>query len=299
VTEIRQPTPDLLRQELYKLASALQDREVPLMVGGGYGLLLRQRRLTESGAVTLRRMPPARSTEDLDVYLTAELVADAGRVAALRDALTDLGYEGVAGALYYQFRREVDYLGQRREVKVDLLAPLPEDEETRRALKYDARRVRPRAVKNIHAHTSPEALTIGEHPLAVELAGDAGPVTVYVPHPYTYLVLKLHAYRDRREDEAADFGRHHAFDLYRALAMTTEPEWEEALALRDRYQDAEPVCEACHIAHDLFGSEISTGTLALQEHARDAGYGLPERDVAAFLRDLHELLSTPSPSPEA
>lgn len=295
MNEIRQPTPDLLRQELYALALALRDRGVPLVVGGGYGLLLRQRRVAESEARTLRQVPPARSTEDLDVYLTAELVADAERVAALRDTLVELEYEGVEGALYYQFRREVDYLGQRRAVKVDLLAPLPEDEVARQTLKYDARRVRPRAVKNIHAHTSPEALTVGEHPLAVELAGNAGPVTVYVPHPYTYLVLKLHAYRDRREDEAADHGRHHAFDLYRALAMTTEPEWEEALALRDRYQDAEPVCEARRIAHDLFGGEIAAGTLAIQEQARGMGFDLLGRDIVAFLGDLHELLP-PLPS---
>lgn len=295
MTGIHQPTPDLLRQELYALALALRDRDVPLVVGGGYGLLLRQRHIAESGAQTLRRVPPARSTEDLDVYLTAELIADVERVTALRDALVRLGYKGAEGALYYQFRREVDYLGQRRAVKVDLLAPLPDDEETLRALKYDARRVRPREVTKIHAHTSPEALTVGEHPLSVELAGDAGPVTVYVPHPYTYLVLKLHAYRDRREDEATDYGRHHAFDLYRTLAMTTEAEWEEAEALRDRFEETEPVREARRIAHDLFRGEISSGTLALHDGARRTGFDLLGRDALAFLNDLHELFP-PLPS---
>ena len=229
-------------------------------------------------------------TEDIDVFLTAELIADAERVTALRDALASLGYDGVEGALYYQFEREVDYLGQQRTVKVDLLAPLPDDEAKRDELRYDARRVRPRAVRGIHAHTSPEALTVAEHPLAVELDGDRGPVTVYVPHPYTYLVLKLHAYRDRREDADVDFGRHHAFDLYRTLAMTTESEWESAQALRDRFSDTTPVREARRIAHDLFGGEIAPGTLALQEEARRSGFDLLGRDALAFLRDLHELL---------
>ena len=285
--------PDPLRGELYTLALALRGRDVPLVVGGGYGLLLRQRHLVESGAQTLRRVPPARSTEDLDVFLSAELIADTGRVVALRDALAALRYEGVEGALYYQFEREVDYRGQRRTVKVDLLAPLPDDDNARAGLKYDGRRVRPRDVRGIHAHTSPEALTVAEHPLAVELGGDGGPVTVYVPHPYTYLVLKLHAYRDRREDADADFGRHHAFDLYRTLAMATEPEWESAQALRDRFGVAEPVREAGRIAHDLFGGEIAPGTLALQEEARRSGFDLLGQDTLAFMRDLHELFPPP------
>lgn len=288
--------PDPLRGELYALALALRERVVPLVVGGGYGLILRQRHVAEGGTRTLRRVPPARSTEDLDVFLTAELIADADRVAALRDALADLGYEGVDGALYYQFEREVDYRGQRRTVKVDLLAPLPDDDDARARLKHDGRRVRPRDVRGIHAHTSPEALTVAEHPLAVELDGDGGPVTVYVPHPYTYLVLKLHAYRDRREDADTDFGRRHAFDLYRTLAMTTEPEWESAQALRDRFNEAGPVREARRIAHDLFGGETAPGTLALQNEARRSGFDLLGQDTLAFMRDLHELFPPPPES---
>jgi hypothetical protein len=296
VTDVQPPDHDLLRQELYALASALRARDVPLVVGGGYGLLLWQRHVLESGAPTLRRVPPARSTEDLDVYLSAELIADAERVTALRDVLLERGYAGVEGALYYQFQREVDYFGQRRMVKVDLLAPLPKDEEARRTLKYDVRRVRPREARNIHAHTSPEALTVGEHPLAVEIDGDAGPVTVHVPHPYTYLVLKLHAYRDRREDEDADYGRYHAFDLYRTLAMTTEAEWDEAGSLRDRFEEAEPVREARRIAHDLFRDEVSPGALALHEGARQTGFDLLGLDALAFLNDLHELFPAPAAS---
>ena len=282
--------PDPLRGELYALALSLRERGVPLVVGGGYGLLLRQRHVAESGARTLRRVPPARSTEDLDVFLSAELIADADRVAALRDALTDARVRGGRGRALLPVRAR----GRLPRPAADGEgrppgAPPRRRRRARRAESTTTAGFDPATVRGIHAHTSPEALTVAEHPLAVELDGGGGPVTVYVPHPYTYLVLKLHAYRDRREDADTDFGRHHAFDLYRTLAMTTEPEWESAQALRDRFNDAEPVREARRIAHDLFGGEIAPGTLALQEEARRSGFDLLGRDTLAFMRDLHEL----------
>lgn len=284
---------DVLREELRRLVLMLQSPGVPLIVGGGYGLLLRQRHIASTGARTLRAVPPARSTEDIDLFLTAELIADSEIVAALRDALGSLGYRPVTGAEYYQFVRTVDYQGRPRDVKIDLLAPLPQDEAVRMQLKYDTRRVRPKVVKNFHAHTTPEAFTIGEHLLAMDLSDPPERARIYIPHPFTYAILKLFAYRDRQRDEAKDHGRYHAFDIYRVLAMVTEPEWTQSLELRDRYAEAQPALEARRITHALFGGEIAPGVLALREHARDIGYDLLGRDVVGFLEDLHELFPRP------
>lgn len=55
---------DLLREELCTLAQTLATNGITLYVGGGYGLLLRQRHIVESADRTLRPIPPERSTQD-------------------------------------------------------------------------------------------------------------------------------------------------------------------------------------------------------------------------------------------
>lgn len=284
---------DLLGAELQRLAAALAPHDVPVIIGGGYGLLLRQQHVEASGEPTLRAIPEARSTNDLDVFLTVELVADAEKMAALRDVLSELDYDPVEGAKYYQFARDVAYRGETRQVKVDLLAPPPRDPAVLGQVKVDSRRVRPRATKNIHAHTTPEALTIGEHVLTLTL-GEEVPVEVLVPHPFSFLLLKLFAYRDRQHDEAKAFGRYHAFDLYRIVAMMTEADFAEAEELRDRYLEDDIVREARSIAAELFSGPDAPGTLALLEHARQVLAGVTLEDTAAFAADLAALLPPPA-----
>lgn len=282
---------DLLGAELQELATKLAPHDVPVIIGGGYGLLLRQQHVEASGEPTLRAIPEARSTNDLDVFLTVELVADAEKMAALRDVLKELDYKAVEGAEHYQFARDVAYRGETRQVKVDLLAPPPRDPAVLGQVKVDSRRVRPRATKNIHAHTTPEALTIGEHVLTL---GEEAPVEVLVPHPFSFLLLKLFAYRDRQGDEAKAFGRYHAFDLYRIVAMMTEVDFAEAEGLRDRYLEDDIVREARAIAAELFHGPEAQGALALLEHARQVLAGVTREDVAAFADDLAALLPSPT-----
>ena len=284
---------DLLGAELQRLATTLAPHNVPVIIGGGYGLLLRQQHVEASGEPTLRAIPEARPTNDLDVFLTVELVADAEKMAVLRDVLRQLGYEPIEVAKYYQFAREVDYRGETRQLKVDLLAPPPRDPTVLRQMKVDSRRVRPRATKGIHAHTTPEAFTIGEHVLTLTL-GEEVEVTVLVPHPFSFLLLKLFAYRDRQRDDAQEFGRYHAFDLYRIIAMMTETDFAEAEELRDRYLEDGIVREARAIAAELFHGKEAPGALALLEHAQQVLAGVTRKYAEAFTADLAALLPRPS-----
>lgn len=289
---------DLLRDELQRLATALEPHGVPVIIGGGYGLLLRQQHVEARGEPTLRPIPTARSTNDLDVFLTVELVSDAEKMAALGTVLADLGFEAVEGAEYYQFARPVTYKDRETSLKVDLLAPPPRPgTELRAKVKVDSRRVRPKSRdKNapiVQAHTTEEAFTIAEHTLVLPL-GSAGVVEVLVPHPFSFLLLKLFAYRDRREDPEKGFGRYHAYDLYRIIAMMTAMDFEQAAALRERYLDDEIVLEARRIVATLFGDADAEGALAVLEHARAvAAAALTHEDAADFTNDLGELLPPP------
>lgn len=181
-------------------------------------------------------------------------------------------------------------------MKIDLLAPLPTHEQGRANVKVDPRRIRPRSAQGIHAHVSPEALTIGELPLVLYLPGPSGPATVHIPHPFTYLVLKLHAYRDRREDPSVQFGEYHALDLYNILAMCTESEWSSAQDINARYVETEPSREAKRIVATLFSGESSPGVLAIRHQGRRVGLDVESNELRDFLRVLHELFPPSTPS---
>ena len=276
---------DLLEKELIGLSSELSSVRIPLIVGGGYGLILKQRHVEKSGEKTIRGFPEARSTNDLDVFLTMEFVSDAVCMESPRTALFDRGFSPVSGAEHYQFERVVSHRGQDRQIKIDLLAAPPRDAGVLKKLKVDSRRTRLRAVKEIHAHTAREAFIVAEKAMTVSFS-DASVTNIHVPHPFSFLLLKLFAYRDRRNDSEKDFGRYHAFDLYRIVAMITETEYQEMLAFRDKYFDDEIVTEARRIILELFDTVSSDGTIKMREYAQETGYLVSEADSQEFVNDL-------------
>lgn len=79
--------------------------------------MLRQQHVQESGRRTVRDIPDARSTNDLDIFLSVEIVNDAAKMGALGDVLRTSGYTSVEGAEPYQFRKDVTYWGSAREIK--------------------------------------------------------------------------------------------------------------------------------------------------------------------------------------
>ncbi len=95
----------------------------------------------------------------------------------------------------------------------------------------------------------------------------------------------LAAALDRVDDENKEFGRYHAVDLYAVLAMTSEDEWKEALALRGRHRSEQAVVEATRIANQQFSSVTSLGILRL----RESPYFRPALQLDEFTKALAEL----------
>lgn len=286
-------TDDVLRSELLGLARTLRADDIPLIVGGGYGLLLRQEYLHRSGTQTVREMPYARSTNDIDIFLSAEIITDARKMSVLRDALRDSGYSPIQGAEYYQFKKAVSYRGGNSEIKVDLLAPQPRDPELLEKVHVDARRIRPRASQGIHAHTTPEAFSIAEEALCLTLSDNAIQVDVFIPHPYSFMLLKLFAYHDRKDDQQKNLGRHHAFDLYRIIAMMDETDYNAAARFRDRLDGDAVVEGARRIVSELFSGSDSSGMRAIREYSSTVGTPIGANDLTAFLEDLTTFFPKP------
>jgi hypothetical protein len=148
----------ILKTSLHLLYE-LRNQQMPLILGGGYGLYLKQVHLQEARpSATLipgELWPSPRATEDLDILVRTEVVVDAGRMRLIRAALDRLGYAAIPGAEFMQF---VKPLRGGMHVKVDLLTgPLgPFADDPR--VKVDERRVRLREKVQLHAHRTDEAV---------------------------------------------------------------------------------------------------------------------------------------------
>lgn len=279
---------DVLRGELCELARKTDAADARLYLVGGYGLLLKAEHLRRTGAETVAATTYPRATDDLDVLLSADIVVDSGRMAAVRDALRDLGYSSMPGREHYQWSRDVEAGGRSRRIKIDLLGQIPED---RSDVSVRDRRMRPRAFEGLHAHPIEEAALVHVCASTIDVCPEAPPGFVRLPHPFSYLLLKLHAFDDRKEDPDADYGRHHAFDIFRIVSMITREEWDEVKELRERQSDVDVVQRAQAIVGDCFSDREQLGALRLREHQHDRV--VDEVDyypVAEFLGDLRELL---------
>jgi hypothetical protein len=285
---------DPLREGLRRLARALERDSIELIVDGGYGLLLRTEQIRLSGVRTrFSEVPGARSTNDLDIFLGLEIITNAQKAALIRTAFDNLGYKPIKGAEFYQFVLPIEYAGIPRGIKIDLLAA-PVLGENRSKVSQDSRRLRPRTMGQtpsvkLHAHTTPEALTVEEHTLPINISDTATALIVHIPHPFSYLLMKLFALRDRLGDDAK--GPYHAFDIYRTIAMMTAGEWREALAMRDEHRASEIVREAGSICRALFADSESPGTLRLRDYARTIGEHISPDNLRGVVGDLDELLS--------
>src|SRR5262249_50169132 len=157
------------------------------------------------------------------------VMADKTQCDAIADALDRLGYVPVHGAEFMQFIRTIRVGEQEAEVKVDLLVgPL---EPFRRLLQVKPPRVRPRGGQKgrLHAHETPEAAGVEDDPLTIPVRGSRSTGEEYeaqvcLPQAFSYGLMKLFAFRDRKDDPdpKKDKGRHHVLDLYAIIAMMTE-----------------------------------------------------------------------------
>lgn len=261
---------DTLKAALLDLARAVGN-EIPLIVGGGFGLYLRQEELRRSGERTLlEQLPEPRATNDIDLFIRMEVLVRLERVQFLQTQIERLHFEPVPSAKYFQWVRKTE----ASEVKIDLLCgPLGEFSNQLRTNRRP--RIRPKKqdadTLQFHAYNTEEAIELDNRAVALQIEGtcsdgEAISSTIHVPHPFTYLMMKLFAFDDRKDDERKDVGRHHAMDLYRIIGMMTASEYEEAVNLGKEYREDERVKRALQIASEHFGQNTDLGMLRLREH---------------------------------
>ena len=262
---------DPLRACLLDLLYELRDEDIPLTVGGGFGLFLKRQDLAERHERTLFvELPEPRATNDIDVFLRADLLTDRASTATLVAAIVRLGYVPVEEARYFQWKRPVVVGGVTQEVKLDaLVGPLG---DRRAKLQVNPPRVRPKGKGlGFHAHQSDEALFLEDAPIRIELrgsrsTGEAYTGTAYVPEAFPYLLMKLSAFADRKADANKDLGRHHALDAYTIVGMMTEWEYDRARVLAGRSRSEPHFIRVCDVVAAEFSGPTAAGMLRLREH---------------------------------
>ena len=279
-----------LTSALLDLLHELENTDIKLIVGGGFGIYLRYRESLRTHPRTLlKELPEPRSTNDLDLFLRTELLVDPARVVALSRALDRLGYKAIETAKYYQFMKKGPGGANAGSMKIDLLTG-PEHVFDAMGLRTDPRRVRPASSAHLHAHPVNEALTLEEGLMPVRLdgrlsSGEEAKGEIFLPHLFTFLMMKLFAFRDCMNDAIKDYGRHHALDMYSVVALMTEEDWDSSVAMYAEHRGDPKIEEACGLIDKLFGSELDFGVLRLKESA----YYRPEFQVEEFLKALRDL----------
>ncbi len=279
-----------LQTSLLDLLHEIKGTDIKPILGGGFGLDLEINHVQQQGARTLlREWPEPRSTNDLDLFLRPALLINPAELSPLAAAISGLGYKVVPGAEKYQFVKSGPEGSEAGSVKIDILTgPRTCFKDTK--VKVDARRARPKPSVGIHAHPVDEAPSLEESLLSVQLAGklgsgDSWQADVLVPHPYTFSMMKLFAFRDRIDDANKDFGRYHALDLYAVIATTIEEEWRHANVLKDQYGNQPYVLDAGRIVSEHFSSLDRLGMVRL----RESPYYRPEFQLEEFISTLQEL----------
>ncbi len=281
---------DVLVTALLDLAHELPELPKPLLVGGGFGLYLKQRDLEEQdGLETLipgELWPPARTTEDVDLLLPTDVIISVEHMRAIRGVLDRLGFRPEVP--HFQFVKDTD----RGPVKIDLLTcDVPVEHADKVQVK--APRVRPVGEVALHAYLAKEALALGLYPFELKVRGarsDATPaeLMVRIPNAFTYLLMKLHAFRDRVNDQQKRLATHHALDLYRIVAMLSRFEYDMVKRLASEHSNMDAVVAARTVVRDAFADVHGIGVLRLKAGAVEAGaaYDLDSDEFVSVLCEL-------------
>ena len=265
-----------LKTQLLDLLGELDGHDIPLTIGGGFGLFLKREALEQRRTQTLfENLPEARATNDIDLFIRVDVLADFERTKVLADAIGRLNYEPIRGAEFMQWKKEALVAGVPREIKLDfLVGPLGTDRDQLHL--KGSRRARPRSQNEdarlqFHASRAEEALHIDKEPFVLEISGTNShgedlEAEVFVPHSFPYLMMKLCAFHDRKNDERKDLGRHHAMDLYRIVGTMVEQEYNRTLSLAREYHQHEQTRRVAQIVEDDFATPTTLGLLRLREH---------------------------------
>lgn len=242
----------------------------PVMIAGGFGLILKQQWLSQTGkdekiVVPLERWenPLIRSTKDVDIAIGLDLLCDRENQEIVAETLRRNGFVIDQYAANWRWNKTVS---QTSEVIVEILAPTPGDNDA--GLKVKGKRVKGASSHNpIHGRENKELVGYEHHPFSFRKEN----IEVTLPNPVTFLMMKVTAAdeqwkewlkaSDSKEASSRELAFKHARDAYRILAMVTEKEFESAqevaslIASSDAYVKAQGIVSESFLSPQSWNAE--------------------------------------------
>lgn len=282
----------LLNTIFLDLQSEFQAKNIKVLLGGGFGLYLKQLDLLNSKSIntllSIDAWPLPRSTSDLDLFFPIEVLVNLNDMQAIRQTIDDLNFTPIEGSKFWQF------VHSSSGVKIDLLTGAVDDQR-RPLLKIDHRRARPKGKLKLHARYTPEALELSSHQETIAVKGLLSnglshEGEVHLPSPFTYLMMKITAFGDQVENRNKDLGRHHALDVYRIVAMLTEEQYAKTINQMELSAES-PYCQRVkQLTDSFFNAKTALGILRMKEHE----FYKTSMDLDVFIVSLNELIALPT-----
>lgn len=280
------------------LADLFQGRDGGILVAGGYGLFLKQSWLLQNPdlpivvPISQWRDNTPRVTKDLDLVVGLDVISDAAAHAQVLQTIKKHGFKVSEINARWQFTKE---LPQARKVIVELHAPFPPEDDS--GLVVDGRRVKRKpslGERGFHARTNPEAIGSALNPFRFQVDG----MTVLVPNPITWSIMKLTAADDRwksanhpdKPEEFRSFSRaqaiKHAQDVCRMVAMVNRDENDatpsviEALKAKPEFQ------RAALIVAESFANDDQWASQVLSEYWSDESFAVVRSTLRTWFANI-------------
>lgn len=205
-----------------------------------------------------------RATADLDILLETSILASNEQMQAIRKCLDGLSYTVIEGVEFLHFEKQ---FSETERVEINFLTGPITDQELAKKIQIRRPRARARGNVQLHAYLTDEAVGLSEHLRSISKGSEAEPSNLFVPHPATLLIMKLHAFRDRLAKGESEKAGHHAIDVYRILCLLDEKTFGECKDILKEGRTIAVVTSAAEIVETYFQSLDQMGFVKVREHA--------------------------------
>jgi hypothetical protein len=195
----------------------------------------------------------------------ARIVENIEQFQAIRHSLDALGCTVISGVEFLHFEK---HYSETERVEINFLTGPVTDRSLATKIKVSRPRVHPEgAYLKLHAYLTEEAIGVSERLHQIKKLSSRVASKLYVPAAGTFLLMKVHAFRDRLAKGDIEKSGHHAMAVYRTISMLTEKTYGETVAFLRANRVSTVVKSAAAIVRSNFTALDQPGMTKIREHS--------------------------------